>query len=143
MGLDFTFINQNNMKEASFHYSYSGIHVLRIYALQMIGLPANTENETDPKAIENFPNLVYHNDAEGYYVGSLPSDFNESWPKEAQLWVGSVKGLYKELQKINAHMLANSYDGAAKEILQSFFKAFQEIEYDPEENAQYVTIIFS
>ena len=143
MGLDFTFINEANMKEAHFHYSYSGIHILRRYALQMIGLPNDTNFETDPKAIENFPNLIYHNDAEGYYVGTLPSDFNESWSKESQLWVGSVKGLYRELQRINAHMLANNYEDDAKTILQSFFKAFQEIEYDPEENASDVFIIFS
>lgn len=143
MGLDYTFINETNMKQSHFHYNYSGIHILRKYALEMIGLPADTAKETDPKAIENFPNLIYHNDAEGYYVGTLPSDYNESWPKEAQIEIGSVKGLYRELQRINAHMLANNFEGDAKEILQSFFKAFQEIEYDPEENARYVFIIFS
>jgi hypothetical protein len=144
MGTSFTFINEINMKRSHFSYGCSAIHSLRLYAINdMLDLPRETDNETHAKVVEQFPNLCYHDDGEGYYVGITRKDFNRDWPLDAQIWVGSVKGLYRELQRVNAHMLANNYEGDAKTVLQSFFKAFQEIEYDPEENEQYVVIFFS
>jgi hypothetical protein len=143
MGLDISFYNFNEDKHAHIGWSYHTIHILRIYACQMVG----ATDESDEKAKEAFPNLVWHSDAEGYYVGFLPSDVTgngwEPWPKESQLWVGSVEGLYKELQKVSSHMIANKYEGDAKEVLQRILQAFQEINYNPEETYRYAYIIFS
>ncbi len=132
MGLNIDFYNK--CKTAFLGYSYYTIHVLREYACAMVG----ATDEEDDKAKEAFPNLVWHSDCEGYYVGFLP----EEWSEESHLWVGSVEGLYKELQKISSNMIKNDYDGTAKEILQDFLKAFAEIEYNPEEGDRYTYIIF-
>jgi len=138
MGLDIEFYLEG--KHASLDYNYSTIHILREYACKMVG----AENEEHEKAKEAFPNLVWHSDCEGYYVGFLPSDNpnNEEWFKDSQLWVGSVQGLYKELQKISAHMIANKFEDKAKEILSDFLQCFNEIGYDPEENGRYAYIVF-
>lgn len=145
MGLSIGFYNTNENKEAHLHYNYHGIHILRDYALSMIGI--ENGKEEDPKAREEFPNLIWHSDAEGYYVGFLPSDCDgsgyEPWNGQSQLWVGSVEGLYKELQKVQRHMLKNEYEGEAKGILLDFLKAFADIEYDPDENSRYTVVIFS
>jgi hypothetical protein len=144
MTTSFTFINESNMKRASFTLNTSAIHWLRLYAIHnILGLPREIDNETHKTVIAQFPNLCYHDDGEGYYVGITRTDFNKEWPLNAQIWVGSVRGLYRELQRVNAHMLADNHQEGARDVLQEFFKAFQEIEYDPEENAQYVFIIFS
>jgi len=143
MGLDITFYNLNE-KDQTYHigWSYHTIHILRRYACNMVG----AADEDSKEAKQNFPNLIWHSDAEGYYVGSLPSDYQgtflEEWNEQSQLWVGSVKGLYKELQKISTHMMANKYDGEAKEVLQRLLQAFQAIKYDPEESSRYAYIIF-
>ena len=143
MGLDITFYNLNE-KDQTHHigWSYSTIHILRRYACSMVG----ATDEDSKEAKQNFPNLIWHSDAEGYYVGSLPSDYQgndwEEWNEQSQLWVGSVKGLYKELQKISTHMMANKYDGDAKEVLQRLLQGFQAIDYDIEESSRYAYIIF-
>jgi len=138
MGLDIEFYLEE--KHASLDYSYHTIHILREYACKMVG--AISEDDEKPK--ENFPNLVWHSDCEGYYVGFLPSDNpnNPEWSKDSQLWVGSVEGLYKELQKISTHMIANNFEGEAKKILSDFLRCFAEIGYDSEENGRYVYIVF-
>lgn len=146
MGLDITFFNQNTNKEAGLHYNYHGIHILRDYALSMLGIEAGKED--DPEARKEFPNLIWHNDAEGYYVGFLPVDCTTSdgwhpWDEKSQLWVGSVEGLYKELIRVQAHMLKNEFKGDAREILEEFLTAFAKIDFDLEENVRYVGIIFS
>jgi hypothetical protein len=148
MGLDITIYNLNEKdKSAHIGWSYSTIHILRRYACVMLGLPDNNDSESDPKARAAFPNLVWHSDAEGYYVGSLPSDYHgndyEEWNERSRLWVGSVKGLYEELQKVSAHMIANKYEGEAKEVLQRLLQMFQDVNYNPEETYRYAYIIFS
>ena len=135
MGLDITFYNLNNDLHSSLSYSYSTIHILRRYACDMIG----AKDENSSKAMWEFPNLVWHCDAEGFYVGFLP---DKPWNKGSQLWVGSVEGLYKELLRVQAHMLKNGYEGDAKKILMDFLKAFADIEYDPEENTRWIYIVF-
>jgi hypothetical protein len=143
MTTSFSFFNRYSGKQASFSYTTSAIHWLRLYAIHnILGLPRETDNETHKKVVAEFPNLCYHDDGEGYYVGITRKDCNEDWPLSAQIWVGSVKGLYQELQRVNAHMLAHNHEGGAKEILQSFFKAFEEIEFNPDE-AHAVFIAFS
>jgi hypothetical protein len=133
-GLVIDFYNRDLNKYASLDYDYHRIHILRDYASAMVG----AKDEDDEKARQEFPNLVYHHDAEGYYVGFLP----DTWDKESQLWVGSVEGLYKELQRISAYMIETKYDGEAKEILREFLEAFTEIEYNPEENYRHTYIVF-
>jgi hypothetical protein len=137
MGLDIELYNTNNDKQASIHWSYSTIHVLRKYACTMI----NVTDERDAKTV--FPNLVWHDDCEGFYVGFLPNDDNDEWTSDSQIWVGSVKGLYRELQKIATHMLQNNFEGEAKDILLRLLKMFTDVEYDPEESYRYAYIIFS
>lgn len=143
MGLSIDFYNLNEDKHAHLHYSYHGIHILRRYACDIVG----AKDENSKEAIAEFPNLVYHSDAEGYYVGFLLSDCDgsswEEWSPKSQLWVGSVQGLYKELLKVQAHMLKNEFEGDAKKILMDFLKAFADMEYDSEDNIRDFIIVFS
>jgi len=124
-----------NGKEAHIHFSYHTIHILRDYASQMVG----GKDEDSEVARREFPNLVWHNDAEGYYVGWLPDD----WKLEAHIHVGSVEGLYKELQRIATHMLQTKYEGNAKKILQYLLDLFVQVGYDVEENCGDAFIEFS
>ena len=133
MGLDI-YLYAND-KQSHIGWSYHTIHILRDYAAHMVGC----KDEQDEKAIENFPNLNYHNDAEGYYVGFTPDD----WNKDSQLWVGSVEGLYKELQKISVHMIQTDYEGTAKKVLKELLGLFVEVEYDQEENGANAYMRFS
>lgn len=133
MGLDITLFVDNDQSHV--HFSYHTIHILRDYAAQTIG----EENEDSKKAQETFPNLIWHNDTEGFYVGWLPED----WPMESQIHVGSVEGLYKELQRISAHMIQTEYEGEAKRVLQALLKLFADLEYDLEENASDAFIQFT
>lgn len=132
MGLYITFYLEG--KQAHVTFSYGTIHILRMYACNMVG----AKDEDDSLAIENFPNLVWHSDCEGYYVGFLP----EEWDKKSQLWIGSVEGLYQELQKISVHMIANNFDGEAKEVLKRLLGLFNEVDFD-EENCGEAYIVFS
>jgi hypothetical protein len=132
MGLDIDFYLDN--KNAHIHYNYHTIHILREYACKMVG----AKDEDDPLAIEQFPNLVWHSDAEGYYVGFLSND----WTNDSHLWVGSVEGLYAELQRISAHMIQTKYEGDAKAILADILQLFAQVGYNQEENGRYAYIVF-
>ncbi len=121
-------------KNAHIHYNYHTIHILREYACKMVG----AKDEDDTLAKEQFPNLVWHSDAEGYYVGFLPDD----WNSESHLWVGSAEGLWKELQRISAHMIETKYEGSAKEILSDLLRLFSEVGYNAEENGRYLYVVF-
>lgn len=131
-------------KRADVTWAYHVLHWLRSYALQMVGVEPDLamDKEDSPQAREHFPNLCYHYDGEGYYVGTLPSDHGESWPTEAQIAVGSVEGLYKELQKISAHMIQHDYSGDAERPLADLLRLFEEVEYDSE-NPEAAFIRFS
>jgi hypothetical protein len=142
MGLDIVLYNHNKNKSAGLHWSYHTIHILRDYACTMI----DAKDEDDKKAKQQFPNLVWHSDAEGYYVGFLPSDSEsnpEEWNEDSQLWVGSVEGLYKELQRVSTHMIQNGYEGDAKEVLKKLLQLFADVEYEPEEDDRNMIITFS
>jgi len=131
MGLDIDIYLYN--KNAQLDYGYHTIHILREYACKMIG----ATDEDDPKAKQEFPNLIWHSDAEGYYVGFLP----EEWDLESHLWVGSVEGLYNELQRISADMIQTNYDGDAKRILSEILELFSKVEYTPDDS-RFTFIIF-
>jgi hypothetical protein len=127
-------------KNAHIHFNYDGIHILRDYALKMVG----ANDEDSDLAREHFPNLIWHSDAEGYYVGFLPVDYDQTdeWNKQSQLWVGSVEGLYKELQKISTHMIQTKYEGEAKQVLADLLSLFEQVGFDAEENGRYAYIVF-
>jgi len=97
------------------------------------------EDENDMKAKEAFPNLVWHSDAEGYYVPVLPRD----WTLDSHIWIGNLNGLYVELQKVSAHMIQADYEGEAKRILKEMLQLFANVAYNSEEPCRHAVMVFS